>query len=94
MKVKCFFCEATVDDIPEHMVKGSRRPSFGRRRKWLPKEAETWPGFRWYQNGIYGAGPEGQFFLCPNHQSPEYLMASLLWASKQIKLTGGKGEHE
>ena len=81
--VRCLFCEATVTAIPDQMKQGKRRPYF--RGKWLPREAEGWPGFRWGVNGLTGDEKKEQlFFLCPDHQTDKHWERAFNFAQKVI----------
>lgn len=75
-KVKCHFCEATIEAAPDIMVGGRRRYDSkpGRIPNWMKEK----PGFYWYANGI----GDQVFFLCPDHSGDEYIKKAFGWARR------------
>jgi len=86
VKVKCLYCEATVEGNQKFMLGGKNLPSQrGRIPLWLTEKPEhewVWNGLSEY---ILGERKSFDFYLCPLHQTQTD--GAFKWAQKQIDET-------
>ena len=77
-KVKCHFCEATIEAAPAVMVGARRRYDYkpGRIPNWMKQIR----GFDWFANGLGGC----VFFLCPAHSTDKDIAEAFKWAEGNI----------